>query len=226
MAHIEQLESLQKRRIKNDGDSTTKLEQEIVAMEMSLNILKRAATNHANEQENLKRSKGYIWKGARDTKSSQNYAEHVLDAHQRRMKKRRNKNKIKLDNCDREEKCASESIPKPLHVIDDFFAAENDVLDHDHRRDLTANVQTESSCVKKCCYHCYKLFVFDSDSQSAGHMDDDAEKYFCGEQCKVEYIQSVSVTCADPHCDAKFLRANGFRASGKWFCSRSAHSLL
>eukprot|EP00486_Rosalina_sp_Unknown_P005282 CAMPEP_0201571132 /NCGR_PEP_ID=MMETSP0190_2-20130828/13753_1 /ASSEMBLY_ACC=CAM_ASM_000263 /TAXON_ID=37353 /ORGANISM="Rosalina sp." /LENGTH=82 /DNA_ID=CAMNT_0047995453 /DNA_START=18 /DNA_END=263 /DNA_ORIENTATION=- len=82
MTHIEELQLLEEFSQNLDGDETTKLEKEIIAMEMSLGILKRSMKEDQAKHEKKKASKGYIWKSGREinkkTKTDKNYADKIL----------------------------------------------------------------------------------------------------------------------------------------------------
>lgn len=48
-------------------------------------------------------------------------------------------------------------------------------------------------------------------------MEEDG-KYFCNDECLIKHIKSRMVRCCDKDCDKKFIRQNGFRFEGKWYC--------
>jgi len=97
MSKIDELELL--RAISsdiNEGDEATKLQKEILAMEMSLGIVKQSIQEDLAAHEKRKAQKGYLWKGAKGMNTDKgNYAERVLSSHKRKLKKKKKKQKKK-----------------------------------------------------------------------------------------------------------------------------------
>merc|ERR1712129_76062 len=75
-----------------------KLEKEIIAMEMSLGIIKRSKKEEIATHQRKKANKGYIWKSGRDINSKnekkRNYADKILKSHEQKKKTKRKKDKI------------------------------------------------------------------------------------------------------------------------------------
>lgn len=59
------------------------------------------------------------------------------------------------------------------------------------------------------CYECYRPVWC-----AEFHLD---EKYFCSEACMERHLSLLRKSC--PSCGAIFLKTEGFREEGLWFCS-------
>eukprot|EP01084_Bolivina_argentea_P040367 74604_1 len=221
MTHIEELQLIQEFSQNLKGDETTKLEKEIIAMELSLGILKKAKNDDINKYKKKKAEKGYIWRSGRNLKSEKNYAEKILKSHKRNLKKKRQKkviNKSKTQ-CKSSSTSSASTVShsiaiqsdlntqqKQQNMINNFFNATNDQKD-DESCDVVEQIK-----VKRCCYHCLSLFILDTRSV------EENGKYFCNHDCLSNYIKSTMVCCSDENCNVEFVRENGYRFEGEWFC--------
>eukprot|EP00483_Globobulimina_turgida_P010274 UN10293 len=168
MTHIEELQLIQELSKDVKGDETSKLQKEIIAMELSLGILKKSRNDDHNKYEKKKAEKGYIWRSGRDIKSGKNYAEKILKSHKRNLRKSKKKKQLKKSVSASTSslpsfpslsstKCHSIAIQSDLtqqqkqqNMINNFFHASNDQKD-----DESCNLIEKNT--KKSCYHCFSL---------------------------------------------------------------------
>merc|ERR1712129_268065 len=177
-----------------------KLEKEIIAMEMSLGIIKRSKKEEIAKHQRKKANKGYIWKSGRDieskNKKKRNYADKILKSHEQKKKKKKDK-----------------IIKQPSSNHSIAIQSEQPIATQkEEEKEESVPISIQTSQIKKCCYHCFKLFILDNNST---HNED---KYFCDEYCLSKYIESTMISCSHKECQTKFNRTNGNRFHGKWFC--------
>eukprot|EP00484_Ammonia_sp_Unknown_P028003 CAMPEP_0197046532 /NCGR_PEP_ID=MMETSP1384-20130603/22240_1 /TAXON_ID=29189 /ORGANISM="Ammonia sp." /LENGTH=254 /DNA_ID=CAMNT_0042478349 /DNA_START=119 /DNA_END=883 /DNA_ORIENTATION=+ len=237
MTHLEELELLEEFAQNVDGDETTKLEKQIIAMEMSLGILKQSIQNDTEKHEKRKSSNGYIWKSARDMKSERNYAQHILDSHKRsqqqkkkKHKKHRKKSEQNLNKCMTDSATSGhtstaqhasisvqadgtkQSQPIQHDPINDFFNASNDHKEEENSAHFRQAQRSEPEKSRKCCYHCYALFMPNAETVQ------EEDRFFCNAECLKTYRESIMITCCESDCNVKFSRENGYRFQGVWLC--------
>merc|ERR1712228_329812 len=200
MTHIEELQLIKEFSQNVKGDETMKLEKEIIAMEMSLGIIKRSQKEELEQHERKKSVKGYIWKSGRGIDSKKNYAEKVLTSHQQKKTKKKMK-KAKIQK-------------KQSSVLSTSIAIQSDIPNESKSEEI----QNDNICdsvpvqIKKCCYHCFTFFTLNKQSQQRD------DKHFCDNECLSKYIKSTMITCSANQCQTEFTRSDGSRFHGQWFC--------
>ena len=204
MTHIEELQMIQEFSQNVKGDETMRLQKEIIAMEMSLGIIKRSQKEEMTEHERKKSVKGYIWKSGRGIESKKNYADKILKSHQQNRKKKKMK-KGKMAK----KKHASTSSIGTTSTTSTSVAIQSDTPNASRVESICDFIPRQ---IKKCCYHCFTLFILSE------HTIQREERYFCQNDCLSEYIKSTLITCANNKCQTQFARSDGSRFHGQWLC--------
>merc|ERR1712129_211051 len=112
-------------------------------------------------------------------KKKRNYADKILKSHEQKKKKKRKKDKII--------KLASSNHSIAIQS-DQPIATQTE-----EEKEESVPISIQTSQIKKCCYHCFKLFILDN-------------KLFNTKRGQIFL------------CQTKFNRTNGHRFHGKWFC--------